>query len=516
MLSATRTTRSKLRPRSLWPALSQCQNRLMTGQTATESKKDGDISSVFRSLSGGGGQDELPPRFADVKRSLLTRSQGRDALYASWNRLLKRLQDDIGVIRETRSTIIPEISFADLDNPSSNFNEAFRKRGVAVVRNVVPEKEARSYKEEVERYVAANPSTRAFPAHDPQVFELYWSHPQLKARAHPNMIKTQKFLMSYYHSSNPDAECSTQNPLIYADRLRLRQPGDAGFALGPHVDAGSVERWEPEGYGRGRVYDKVFDGAWEDFDPWELTTRLDAVSDLYQGAGACSMFRMFQGWLSMSHTGPNEGTLLVNPLFNLATAYYLLRPFFTPKRIPFPADAAENPPHSFSPEFLDPNNWTLEDPVTSELQGSFPGHSQELRPHWHPHLDLPNTMVHVPRIAPGDYVAWHCDTIHAVDSVHQGTGDSSVMYIPACPATRPSLDYMVRQRSCFEQGIPAPDFPGSKGESEHVGRPGVQELKAISDVDALRATGYAAFDVGAAKSRGEAAVLEYGNKVLGF
>lgn len=42
------------------------------------------------------------------------------------------------------------------------------------------------------------------------------------------------------------------------------------------------------------------------------------------------MFRMFQGWLSLSHTGPREGTLMVNPLNKLATAYFLLRPFFDP------------------------------------------------------------------------------------------------------------------------------------------------------------------------------------------
>ncbi|ROT42357.1 DUF1479-domain-containing protein [Sodiomyces alkalinus F11] len=508
MLSTTRTTSLKLRPRSLWPAVSQCQHLFLTGRTVTECKKDGDISSVFRSLSGGSHAESLPPRFADVKRSLLARAQNRDVLYASWNRLLQRLQEDIRIIRDKRPTIIPEIQFSDLDKPSSDFSKAFKKRGVAVIRNVVPEKEARSYKEDAEKYIAANPSTRAFPPHDPQVFELYWSRPQLTARAHPNMIKTQRFLMSYYQSSNPDAECSTQNPLMYADRLRIRQPGDAGFALGPHVDGGSVERWEPEGYGRGRVYDKIFDGAWEDFDPWELSTRLDAVSDLYQGAGACSMFRMFQGWLSMSYTGPHEGTLLVNPLFNLTTAYYLLRPFFTPKHSP--------PATSFSPEFLDPHNWTLENPITPDLQGSSPGHCQELRPRWHPHLDLPNTMVHVPRIAPGDYVAWHCDTIHAVDALHRGKRDSSVMYIPACPTTRANLDYVVRQRRCFEQGIPAPDFPGGKGESEHVGRPGIQELKDISEVDGLRGAGYAPFDVVTATSRGEAAVLAYGSKLLGF
>ena len=352
----------------------------------------------------------------------------------------------------------------------------------------------------------------AFPADKPAVFELYWSRPQLAGRLHEHMIKVQRFLMSYYHSKDPNAMCSTQQPLAYADRLRIRQPGDAGFALGPHVDGGSVERWEPNGYGKGHVYDKVFEGKWEEFDPWELSTRLGASQDLYNGAGACSMFRMFQGWLSMSHTGPREGTLLVNPLLSLSTAYYLLRPFFTPKSTPIqPAGSSE-----YTAQYLDPDNWIWADETSPDLQGAWPGHGQELNHNWHPHLDLPHTMVHVPRIAPGDYVAWHCDTIHAVDSVHEGKGDSSVMYIPACPTTKANVEYAQKQREHFLQGIPAPDFPGGIGESQHIGRPDAATLMALAGQDALRACGFAPFDVSAAKERGEKEVLKYGNKVMGL
>ncbi|RXG50558.1 hypothetical protein VDGE_07476 [Verticillium dahliae] len=495
--------------------LSQSQRRFVGAEATASARKEGDISSVFRSLSGA-DDEVLPTRFADVKRALLRRSPSREVLHASWNRLLERLRAETEEIKANRNTIVPEIPFSDLANPSSSFNEAFRKRGVAVVRQVVPEDEARSYKTEVEKYIAANPSTKAFPPHDPQVFELYWSKSQLAARSHPNMLKTQKFLMSYWHSKDPHAEFSSDQPLTYADRLRIRQPGDAGFALGPHVDGGSVERWEDDGYGRGHVYDKVFEGSWEEFDPWETSTRLDAVSNLYNGAGSCSMFRMFQGWLSMSHTGPKEGTLLVNPLFNLATAYYLLRPFFTSKTLPAQDPVTGEGEQVYQPAFLDPSNWKLEDTVTSTLQGAWPGSGQELNHGWHPHLNLPFTMVHVPRIKPGDYVAWHCDTIHAVDKVHQGTGDSSVLYIPACPTTRPSLDYVKRQRDAFEAGIPPPDFPGGLGESEHRGRPGVQDFRSMADGAARKAAGFAAFDAAASATQAEKDLLQYGNKVLGL
>ena len=154
--------------------------------------------------------------------------------------------------------------------------------------------------------------------------------------------------------------------------------------------------------------------------------------------------------------------------------------------------------------------------MTPALQGAWPGHGQELSHAWHPHLDLPRTMVHVPQIRPGDYVAWHCDTIHAVDKVHAGKGDSSVLYIPACPTTELNVEYAKRQRDAFFEGMPPGDFPGGVGESAHVGRPGEEHLKAVASEEGLRAFGFAPFDVSRARSEGEAAVLSYGNRVMGY
>lgn len=342
----------------------------------------------------------------------------------------------------------------------------------------MPEAEALGWKEEIKKYIRANPQTKAFPKEKPAVYELYWSPGQIKARANENVLETQRFLMSFWHSSKPDAAVWTEKPVAYADRLRIRQPGDAGFALGAHVDGGSVERWEMEGYGRGNVYDKVWQGKWEEYDPWESSGRLLADSDLYNGAGACSMFRMFQGWLSMSNTGPGEGTLLVNPLFRLATAYYLLRPFFSPKNTDREASG-----------FLDASNWALDAEQSSVLQGASLGLTQELNEALHPHLDLSKTMVHVPEVRPGDYVAWHCDSLHAVDKVHAGQGDSSVLYIPACPLTQANAEYLVRQREAFLAGVPGPDFPGGKGESEHVGRMTTQDIDKAGGKEALAAMG---------------------------
>ena len=214
----------------------------------------------------------------------------------------------------------------------------------------------------------------------------------------------------------------------------------------------------------------------------------------------------------MSETGPYEGTLLVNPLLNRATAYFLLRPFFSPK---WAADDATS--QTFDEAFLDPENWEFDLTPNSWLHGATPGHGQELRPFLHPHLDLPNSMVHVPRVNPGDYVSWHCDTIHAVDSIHAGKSDSSVMYIPACPLTETNADFVRRQRECFLSGAPCPDFGGGKGESDHIGRPGPEDVKIVNPVEGMQAFGLMEWDSSAPDLEpGQRQVMDRANKILGF
>ncbi|KAH7237722.1 uncharacterized protein BKA55DRAFT_520407 [Fusarium redolens] len=473
------------------PLAKPCTLGLHRCMTSLASKKEGDISDAFTSLSGA-QREPLPDRYRQLKLNLL---QGRqDKIVQSWNKLLRELKRENEIVAKKGPGVIPQIDFKDFEKSSHGLREEVKKRGVVVVRGVIPEGEARAYKAEVEEYVAKNPSTRAFPPHDPQVYELYWSPPQLKARSHPNFLTVQHNLMSLWHTTSPTS-ISLSQPFSYADRLRIRQPGDASFALGPHIDGGSVERWEPEGYGAGGVYDSILQGDWDSYDPWDASGRVDAVNNRYDGLGACSMFRMWQGWMSMSHTRPGEGTLLVNPLVKLSMAYVLLRPFFKAKN------------EKLGEGYLEEGNWELMREMDSELQGATPGTGQELTGELHPHLELERTMVHVPEIRPGDFVAWHCDTIHSVDKVHAGTSDSSVLYIPICPITAQNAEYMVRQRDAFLRGTPGPDFPGGAGESEHVGR-GTEKML---DGAARRAMGLEAL-----KTEGENEVVEKANRILGF
>lgn len=42
--------------------------------------------------------------------------------------------------------------------------------------------------------------------------------------------------------------------------------------------------------------------------------------------------------------------------------------------------------------------------------------------------------------------------IHAVDSIHAGKSDSSVLYIPSCPLTELNAHGLARQRDAFLKG----------------------------------------------------------------
>ncbi|KAF6838528.1 duf1479 domain protein [Colletotrichum musicola] len=491
-------TQARLSARAV-SRLPQRRTHMMGAAAHTAPKKEGDISSVFVSLSGE-TRETLPDRFRTLKQQLVAGHE--DAVVKSWGRLLASLNEETRVIQSRGPAVIPSLDFNNLESDVQKHKSEIKKRGAAVFRGVVDEKEARAYKAEVEEYVRKNPSTKAFPANNPQVYELYWSLPQLKARSHPNMLKTQSVLMRDLWTKSPSAAISLQ-PLTYADRLRIRQPGDATFALGPHIDGGSLERWERDGYGKTGTYDSIFRGEWESYDAWDVSARVHAVQDLYNGAGACSMFRMFQGWLSMSANGPREGTLLVNPLVQHTTAYLLLRPFFRPLREDVSGE-----------EYLREENWAFTggEGMDSELHGATQGHCQELTDKLHPHLRLGGSMVHVPHIRPGDFVVWHADGIHAVDMVHEGKGDSSVLYIPVCPLTDQNVGYLKRQREAFLEGLPGPDFPGGKGESEHVDRPGEN---AVVGKAARQAMGLERLEV-AGEGEGERALIERANKHLGF
>jgi len=485
----------------------------------------------------------LPTRFANIKRSL---AAGHEAeIEASWARLLDALRGAVDHVETRGASITPSIDFADIDKPAqkADFQRDLRRYGLGVVRGVVPRQDAQAAIDETVKYLETNHDFKQPSPQDPTCFDFFWTPAQVRTRAHPAVLEAQRFAMSLW-DNHADDRMATRFPISYADRLRIHganiggvgpdkgqgptegtgageeeerafveQFGDfSSSTLIAQVDNGSLERWEPDGYGRGGTYKAVFKGEWEKYDAWDPTDRVSASPDLYNGYGACSIFRMFSGVVALSTIEP--GLIRLLPMPKLATAYFLLRPFFSPK--------TKAPERRDGPEweaFLDASNWQLEKDYNTIIHGAVPGHAQRLTELWHPHLHLRRTLITIPTLQTGDYIVWHPDLAYHMTSNPSVMASraptpppfedenaappsqpvSILVYVPAAPLTQTNALYLARQRKTFQRGHPGPDFDstgsGLGSEATHASRPGETEIGEVGGPAGLQAMGLAPFDV---------------------
>ena len=120
-------------------------------------KREGDISDSFASLSGK-QTEPLPDRFRRLKLQLVRGNE--EAVVTSWNRLLGSLRHENNLVAQGGPSIIPDVRFARLREDLQDKAAQIKKRGVVIIRGVIPEDEARAYKFEIEEYMRRNPQTR--------------------------------------------------------------------------------------------------------------------------------------------------------------------------------------------------------------------------------------------------------------------------------------------------------------------------------------------------------------------
>ncbi|CAH0014415.1 unnamed protein product [Clonostachys rhizophaga] len=446
-----------------------------------------------------------PPRRHSKVRDMLMRGKD-DTLVASWKLLLEQLRSEIELTLRAGPAIFPSIHFDDLKNKSraKDFSCQLRRSGGGVIRGVISESEARTWNSELQAYLAGDDSLASSSAQDPQLYDVYWSPAQVKCRAHPNVLASQKFLMSIWSSSNHTAAISHNYPLSYADRIRYRKSSDSSFLLRPSIEGDSADRWCPDDSREAFTYKKIWEGNWQNYDPWDSTTRIQTPKHSAQNRNSSSMFRMFQGWLPLSPLPEGQGSLRLCPMLQATTAYVLLRPLFSP---------INSSPTS--PEFLSAQNWTLNPPGSSSIPPAS-SYRQELSNALHPHLQLSKTMVRIPTLNPGDYFVWHCDSIHSIEHTKgAGGGDAAIMYLPVCPLTESNALYLARQRKAFLLGQPGPDLANcGKGESILMDRPGVHEVNEVGGERGLRAMGLLPWDEDDAADDLEEDLLERANNIL--
>lgn len=125
------------------------------------------------------------------------------------------------------------------------------------------------------------------------------------------MLAASSWLNQLYHI-RPGADLEGVDlsvSLSYADRFRIRHPGGQWDRHPPHVDGrfltvfiytlnkratyigGAIERWEDETFRK--CFTNIFDGKWDQHDPYDLEGRLNARTSLYGRAGQVGRFFCF-------------------------------------------------------------------------------------------------------------------------------------------------------------------------------------------------------------------------------
>jgi len=415
----------------------------------------------------------LEPRYADLKKSII-KPENVEKVKQSYARLLKALDVEADRIKSLQHKAIPECNYKDITENGNKLPESLiaesKHSGCLIVRGVVDPETAIKWKDDLRAYALRHPkkvqSSSTYPYH--------WTPSQVQSRSHPDVLRVLNIASKLWQPSNDNVWVDLQSQVVYSDRFRIRYPEDGEGTLPPHLDSSATERWEDPSYRS--CYAKIFEGNWEEFDPWCVDQRLNAKLDLFKKSRSQSVFRSLQGWLALSQTNIGEGTLQLVPNIKLVTAYIMLRPFFM--------QGIEN----FDGE-------------SSVFPGCEPGRGQFFPTEkYHPHLRLQDTMVSIPPINPGDFVFWHCDQVHMVDKIHAGPKgkDSSVVYIAVTPLCVENIRNMIENREGFKKCEPIADFAhdtltikdgAEKDHTDHGAR-----MENILSHEGMKGLGFAEYD----------------------
>jgi len=360
---------------------------------------------------------------------------------------MRRTVAEIVNERETGGTVIPVLPYSDIaaGTVAPAMIAQIKDRGACIIRETFAPEQARAWDDEIGRYVEENGLTEKLThaaedkyfgnlaAAKPQIYGIYWSRPQVQARQSESLTRVRVFLNRLWraesegrHHIDPD-----QVP-VYSDRIRRRPPRASSLGLSPHVDGGSVERWLAPNFRN--VYRHVFSGDLQAYDAFDSAFRPEAEE--IPSPAVCSMFRTFQGWTALTRQGQGDGTLQLIPIAR-SMLYILLR--------------------------------ALQDDVgETELCGAQPARALSVEPEWHGLLL--DALTPIPLMQPGDTVFWHPDVVHAVESEHNGTDYSNVMYIGATVGCAKNGAYLDKQAAAFLSGKTPPDFAPDDFEVDFRGR----------------------------------------------
>ena len=369
---------------------------------------------------------------------------------------IEREVTEIENLKNLEKSIIPEINFKELSNHNEEIIRNIEKRGCVIIRDVFDDKIVYEWNKSLEEYIDKNNFFEDqkkkegldkyfsdLKSSKPQICALYWSKAQIEIRHSEEMAKVKKWLNNLWIYKYDGKEVFDPNrELIYADRVRRREPGDVSLGLSTHCDAGSFERWTDEAYQK--IYNDIFSDSFENYNPFNARYRNEIVE--FEAPAVAHVFRTFQGWTALTTQGPNDGTLQLIPIAK-GIAYILTRALLN--------DVPEN-----------------------ELCGSKPGRALSINKDYH--SLLLRGLISIPILNPGDTIWWHPDVVHAVEDKHLGRNFSNVVYVGASPYCKKNLDYAKKQAKKFLEGKSPPDFAPEDYEVNYEGRIKLNDLSNLA------------------------------------
>ncbi len=375
----------------------------------------------------------------------------------NFKKIEKYIQKEVAIIKESKDSIIPEIEFKDISiKDQTIIKDKVFKRGCVIIRNVFDKKKVKELNEDLDKYVLENNYFEDqkkkigidkyfsdLKSGKPQIFGLYWSKAQSEIRHSKEMETVKKWLNNLWNYSYEGKNVFDPNrELVYADRVRRREPGDDTLGLSPHCDAGSIERWTDKAYQK--IYNDIFSDNFENFNPYDAKYRDETIE--FESPAVAHVFRTFQGWTALTEQGPNDGTLQLIPIVK-GMSYVLTRAL-------------------------------LDDVPENELCGSKAGKALSINEKYH--SLLLEGLVSIPKMKPGDTIWWHPDVVHAVEEKHQGKNYSNVVYVGATPFCKKNIDYIKKQSKKFIEGKSPPDFAPEDYEVNYKGRVKVNDLSELA------------------------------------
>ena len=388
----------------------------------------------------------------EEKKILRSKSKNYKENFSKIENFIEKEIVQIENSKKSAENIIPEINFKDLSDNLSEFKNELKKRGCVIIRDVFDDTLMHQMNKDLESYIEENnyyedQKKKAdidkyfsdLQSGKPQIFGLYWSKTQVNIRQSNELDIVKKWLNKLWINEHDGETIFDPNhELVYADRVRRREPGDKTLGLSPHCDAGSVERWVDKGY-QG-VYEKIFSDNFSEYDPFNAAFR--NTTQEIESPAVSHVFRTFQGWVALTEQGPGDGTLQLIPLAK-SMAFILTRAL-------------------------------LDDVDENDLCGSKPARALSVNSKYH--SLLLRGLVSIPKMNAGDTVWWHPDVVHGVEDHHTGKGYSNVAYVGSTPHCKKNLAYAKKQSIKFLEGKSPPDFAPEDYEVNYKNRADISDL----------------------------------------